>query len=108
MGTPLGFCGRRVAILYAGGDLFACRHCYRLAYASQSEIPRNRNLSQAQKIRMRLGGSPSVFDPFPEKPPRMHWRTYERLRARAMAAEGISMALLAEWLNRRRPCLPWR
>jgi hypothetical protein len=30
------FCGRRVAILYAAGDLFACRHCYGLAYASQS------------------------------------------------------------------------
>ena len=24
------YCGRRVAVLYAGGDLFACRHCYGL------------------------------------------------------------------------------
>ena len=29
-------CGRRVAILY-GGRIFACRHCYQLAYASQRE-----------------------------------------------------------------------
>ena len=50
------YCGRRVAIsLYAAGDLFARPCCYGLAYASQSESPRDRSLSQAQKIRMRLG-----------------------------------------------------
>src|SRR4029453_12481328 len=26
------FCGRKVTTLYAGGRLFACRHCYDLAY----------------------------------------------------------------------------
>ena len=62
------YCGRRAAILYAGGDLFACRHCYGLSYASQSESPRDRNLSQAQKVRMRLGGSPSIFDMFLRSP----------------------------------------
>jgi hypothetical protein len=30
---PAVGCGRRVAILYGGG-IFACRHCYQLAYAS--------------------------------------------------------------------------
>jgi hypothetical protein len=94
------YCGRRAAILYAGGDLFACRHCYRLAYASQSESPRNRYLSQAQKLRMRLGGSPSLIDPFPDKPPRMHWRTYERLAARGLAAEGRSLELMRAYLDR--------
>ena len=88
------YCGRRSAIVYMGGDLFACRHCYGLAYASQSQSPRDRNLSQAQKIRMRLDGSPSVLEPFPEKPSGMHWRRYYRLRARATAAEGQSTALL--------------
>jgi hypothetical protein len=28
---------------------------------------------------MRLDGSVNLLDPFPEKPLRMHWRTYERL-----------------------------
>ena len=32
------YCGRRVTKLYGAGRLFACRHCYRLAYASQQEI----------------------------------------------------------------------
>ena len=29
------YCGRRVAVLYAAGELFACRRCCALAYASQ-------------------------------------------------------------------------
>ena len=32
-------CGRRVAVLYCAGELFACRRCYRLAYASQQQTP---------------------------------------------------------------------
>jgi hypothetical protein len=51
------YCGRRVALLYGAGELFACRRCYGLAYASQHESPRHRGLGKAQKIRMRLGGS---------------------------------------------------
>ena len=38
-----------------------------------------RILSQAQKIRERLGGSVSLFDAFPEKPRGMHRRTYANL-----------------------------
>jgi hypothetical protein len=38
-----------------------------------------RGLLKAQKILTRLGARPDIFKPFPEKPPRMHWRTYERL-----------------------------
>jgi hypothetical protein len=73
------YCGRQVAKLYDAGRLFACRHCYRLAYASQQESARLRGLWKAQKIRMRLGGSASMLDHFPEKPKGMHWLTYERL-----------------------------
>ena len=32
------YCGRRATKLYGAGRLFACRHCYRLAYASQQRI----------------------------------------------------------------------
>jgi hypothetical protein len=72
------YCGRQVAKLYDAGRLFACRHCYRLAYASQQESAHRRGLWKAQKIRMRLGGSASMLDNFPDKPKGMHWRTYER------------------------------
>lgn len=37
------YCGRRVGVLYLGGDYFACRHCYGLTYNS-------RNLSGWSKL----------------------------------------------------------
>jgi len=77
-------CGRRVTKLYTGDShLFACRQCRRLAYASQSENPRDRSIRRVRKIRMRLGAGPSIVDPFPGKPPRMHWRIYGRWLDRA-------------------------
>jgi hypothetical protein len=75
------YCERRVRKLYGAGRLFACRHCYNLAYASQHESLRYRGLGKARKIRARLGGSPNMLEEFPEKPKGMHWRTYDRLRA---------------------------
>jgi hypothetical protein len=84
------YCGRRVAVLYLGGELFACRSCYRLAYESQQEDPFIRSLKRSQKIRMRLGGSGDPSEPFPEKPYRMHWRTYNRLRVRAEATDAAA------------------
>jgi hypothetical protein len=82
------YCGRRVTKLYGAGRLFACRHCYRLAYASQQEPVRRRGLGKSQKIRMRLGGSPNMLEEeFPDKPKGMHWRTYERWRRVHNAAE---------------------
>ncbi len=94
------YCGRRAAVLYGAGKLFACRRCYDLAYASQQETPMHRGIGQAQKIRMRLGGSANLCDPFPEKPKRMHWLTYLRLRARAEAAEDYSNVLTMAWIKR--------
>ena len=43
------YCGRRVALLYGTGDLFACRHCYGLTYASQRESLYPRGLGKAQR-----------------------------------------------------------
>jgi hypothetical protein len=73
------YCGRRVAVLYGLKDYFACRRCYGLAYASQQEPIRERGFAKAQKILIRLGAKPDLLESFPEKPPRMHWRTYRRL-----------------------------
>ena len=95
------FCGRRVAVLYLAGESFACRRCYGLAYASQQKSPTFRAIfradRRASKIRMQLGGSASLFDPFPEKPPRMHWRKYLRLRTQAQEEEDASSASLLQW-----------
>jgi hypothetical protein len=89
-----GCCGRRVAVLYALREHFACRQCHGLTYASQQESLRERGLLKAQKILIRLGAKPDLFEPFPEKPPRMHWPTYGRLRrvyeiARERSIQGV-------------------
>lgn len=91
---------RRVAKIFLGGSAcFACRHCHGLTYASQHEGPRLRSISRSRKIRMLLGGSPNVFDPFPEKPHRMHRRTYLRLRARGEAADALCDEFASQLLN---------
>ena len=54
---PAKGCGRRVAILYLGGAVFACRHCYQLRYQSHREAPYLRATYRAQAIRIKLGGS---------------------------------------------------
>ena len=90
--------GSRVAKLHSppGGDLFASRTAYRLGYESQQESPIYRNLTQAQNIRERLGGSGSLDEWFPEKPKGMHWKTYERLRAKGEWYERRCNAMAAQ------------
>ena len=93
------YCGRRVAKLFGAGRLFACRHCYDLAYQSQHESPDGRALLKCQRIRMDLGGSASLFEPFPDKPKGMHWRTYLRHFKEAADAEARSWAGMSRRLG---------
>lgn len=92
-------CRRRVAKLFLLGKYFLCRHCYDLVYESQRESKLHRSLNIEQNIRMRLGGSGSLADPFPSKPKGMHWNTYLRLRNKAEYAELRYLRMLDEWLG---------
>jgi hypothetical protein len=98
-------CGRRMAKLYLRGQVFACRQCSGLAYASQSENPRYRAIGRAQKLRMRLGGSANLLERFPKRPRGMHRLTYYRLSAKAMAAHERLIALELDYMRQRYPGL---
>ena len=73
-------CSRRCGVLYSIGPRIMCRKCGGLSYESQSEPRHFRALRKAQKIRVRLGGSANMTEPFPSRPRYMHRRTYQRLR----------------------------
>ena len=83
-------CGRRAVKVFGPGRYFLCRHCYRLAYTSQSEGAWDRAFRRAGKIRRHLGGDAGLAAPFPAKPKGMWWRTYERLREKAIAADLVA------------------
>jgi hypothetical protein len=83
-------CGRRVAILY-GGDVFACRHCYKLAYASSREDAGDRASRRAERLRTRLGWEPGILNREGGKPKWMRWRTFERLAAKHDQLVGRSL-----------------
>jgi len=76
-------CGRRAQKLFLppGGKYYGCRQCYDLSYACRNGTAIDRARERARKVQLRLGGSVSLFDPFPLKPKGMWWKTYERLRA---------------------------
>ena len=71
-------CNRRVVKLYMGGTYFLCRHCYNLAYTSQSEPAYDRALRRANKRRVALGGEPGTAYLIAPKPKGMWQRTYQR------------------------------
>ena len=50
---------------------------------------------------MQLGGGPSLLDPFPSRPPRMHRQTYNRLLVKTIAAQEREIALDLDWLRTR-------
>jgi hypothetical protein len=54
---------------------------------------------------MQLGGGPSLFDPLPDKPLRMHRRTYFRLFAKAIKAQERALGMEIDEIRRRFPGL---
>jgi hypothetical protein len=93
-------CQTRVARLYAGLGGYFCRACIgNPPYATQWLGAQGRAHFQACKLRLRLNGQARLTMPFPERPPRMHRRTYDRLRR-----EGINLeAGLSKRMRRRFP-----
>jgi len=95
---PAQGCGRRVAILYSG-SVFACRHCYQLAYASQRENEGDRAIRRADSIREQLGWITGIANPNGDKPKGMHWVTFERLTAKHDSHAWKAIAQTAKWMG---------
>jgi hypothetical protein len=93
-------CGRQVTKLYGAGTYFLCRHCYRLAHASQREDRYDRALRRANNIRVRLGGQPGMAAAFPPRPKGMHHETYEHLKSIVLNAEILAEERLVVALAR--------
>lgn len=74
-------CSKRVAVLYAPGSYFACRHCGGLGYATQKEGAGDRASTKADKLRKRLGWQAGILNEASGKPKGMHWKTYWRLKS---------------------------
>lgn len=92
-------CGRRVAVLYGPGKVYACRHCCKLAYACQREAADDRAARRANTIRRRLGWRVGILNLPGNKPKGMHWRTYERLTIAHQTAAAVSLAGMTGWLG---------
>ena len=97
-----GGCRQRRTRLYWRNDKLACRVCHNLAHASQFMTPMDRLIGRAQAIRQRLGGTANLTAPFPDRPKYMHRSTYSRWRDKAAAAEQAGVAIMRDWLDRRR------
>jgi hypothetical protein len=82
------YCQARRAILLKGLGGYCCRACIgKPLYASQTKSAHGRRHFEICKIRLRLNGHASLLEPFPDRPRRMHRKTYERMKARALELE---------------------
>lgn len=99
--------GKRVSKLYLhpGGDIFASRHAYGLAYRTQSESWEYRAVSKKWKIVRKAGG-----DCYPVRPKGMHKKNYGKIVSDFCRQEELcdrilcqKMGMLEEFLNPRRP-----
>jgi hypothetical protein len=79
-----------VAILYGGG-IFACRHCYQLAYPSSRETAGDRATRRADRLRARLGWERGILNGEGGKPKWMRWRTFVRLTSKHAELVNLSM-----------------
>ena len=88
-------CDRRAVNLYPGFTKYACRLCVGAPlYASQTKSAAGRRHFNLCKLRLRLGANAAPGSPIPDRPPRMHRTTYNRLRARIEFLESTLTARL--------------
>lgn len=94
-------CGERVAVLYLKAGRFACGHCQRIAYSSQSNDVFARSWRRQAKAEARLG-------PDWRRPKGMHGITHERLLSFIFDCEerrDSALSVMVAGMLRRHPSL---
>jgi hypothetical protein len=86
-------CGHRVAMLYMRAGQFACRHCQRVSYASQSHDALGRSWLKQHKIEAKLGADW-------QRPKGMRQTTHNRLMAGLIDCHQRREVVLAAFLIR--------
>ena len=56
-------------------------------------------MERARGIRLRLGGTPSLLDQFPDKPKGMRWKRYQRLQDQYEYYDQASLRFIMERLH---------
>lgn len=92
-------CGKRVAVIYGTGRLFACRQCKGLAYSSQGESAVDRAARRADRLRKKLGWELGILNGPGLKAKGMHWRTFKRLLAQHEHFVSESLACMTKRLG---------
>jgi hypothetical protein len=88
-------------VLSDAGSGFFCRQCLRLRYESQMITRSWKRLERARSIRLRLGGSANLCEPFPERPKYMRRTRYELLRNRPLLLQAEGLGVLDRSWERR-------
>jgi hypothetical protein len=88
-------CGERRGVLYFRNEALACRRCHRLTYESQRVSPEYRLLRKRNAILARLGAVPGGELGTVPKPPRMRWKTFQRLVIEARTADVAALRAAA-------------
>lgn len=96
---PVSDCGQRVAVLYSGRGIYACRHCLGLAYCSQRETLTDLAARRANKIRDRLGWDRGILNLPGGRPKGMHRKTYLRLVLEHTSSTNAALSGLGKQLG---------
>ncbi len=95
-------CGSRCLKLYLNSQYFTCRKCANLTYESTREKAPDRAMRKATKIRRKIGASLATIDYISpaDKPKRMRWKTFNRLKAQAEHYEAMGWGLMDQYYSR--------
>ena len=72
-------CLRKCCIIYSANSGLACRLCYRLCYPIENETKTDRAVTQAWKMRRKLGWEVGPIGVQGTKPKHMQQKTFEKL-----------------------------